>query len=714
MGTYKLKIATGTDLSAGTCDQVSIVFVGVLGESAKHHLNHKWSNFRPGAVTDFTFKSKTKTKVASKIYTTVCCQWRIATDQYALREFVPEIGALLMTLKSTLRDLGELLLIRLSTMTYKGFNAVAWYCQYVNVTCPNGRCYQFPFYQWLPSGMTVEIPEGKGIILSGNTHPILQQQRRSELEKERETHKWKCYVEGVPHCIDVDKVEDLPGDDRYTFLKLSSLNYSKTTTGLAMMQEGSTGAESWTDLDDIKLVFCLRGFDNSDVVAEIWKEDYFFGSQYLNGINPTQIKKCSKILENFPVSDNMVAASLGTTTSLQQELKKGNIFLADYKILQGIPANKSINGKQQYIAAPICLLWKTHQDQLIPIAIQLAQTPGESTPIFLPSDSEYDWLLAKIWVRNSDYQVHQVDIHFLRTHLFAEVFNIATTRQLPMSHPVYKLLIPHLRYTLEINVRARSLLIGPRGLFDQAASTGNGGVPILLRKAMDEVTYRSLCLPDDIQARGVESIPNYLYRDDGMEIWLAVESFVSNIVNYYYECDAVVGTDPELQAWMAEISKEGFLESNSTGMPSSLKTKACLIKYLTMVIFTCSAQHAAVNSFQSDFYTWMPNGPPSMRSPPATVKGVSTIQSILAALPEVNTTSLGISTVWLLSKEPLDRRCLGDYPNVRFTEEVPQTFIKNFQEKLAKISHSIKGRNKSMNLPYPYLDPSVIENSVSV
>ncbi|XP_063807650.1 polyunsaturated fatty acid lipoxygenase ALOX15B-like [Pseudophryne corroboree] len=670
MGTYKLKIATGEDLGAGTCDQVFIVLVGVLGESAKHHLNYKWSNFRPGAVTDFEVDTE--------------------------------------------KDLGELLLVRLSTMTYKSLNAVAWYCQYVNVTCPNGHLYQFPFYQWLPSGMTVEIPEGKGIVLSKNTHPLLQQQRRAELEMKRENHKWKCEIDGIPHRINVDKVEDLPINDQYSFLKLSSFNYSKTATGLEQMQEGFTAAEPWTDLDDIKLVFCLTRFGNFDVIDELWKEDSFFGSQYLNGNNPNLIRKCSKIPENFPVTNNMVAASLGTTTSLQKELEIGNIFLADYKILQGVPANKSINGQQQYMAAPICLLWKTPQDQLVPIAIQLSQIPGENAPIFLPSDSESDWLLAKIWVRNSDYQVHEVVTHLLYTHLFAEVFNIATTRQLPMSHPVYKLIIPHLRYTLETNVLGRAILFNPGALFDQVIGSGKGGLQILLKKGTDEVTYSSLCLPDDIQARGLESIPNYLYRDDGMNIWLAMESFASNIVNYYYESDVAVSKDPELQAWVAEIYKEGFLDNKSTGMPSSLETKASLIKYLTMLIFTCSVQHAAVSSAQFDLYTWMPNGPPAMKSPPPTVKGVSTTESILATLPEVNTTSLGIAIVWQLTKDPTDKRHLGDYHDVHFTEEVPQTFIKDFQEKLAKISHSIKVRNKSMKLPYPYLDPTEIQNSVSI
>lgn len=57
----------------------------------------------------------------------------------------------------------------------------------------------------------------------------------------------------------------------------------------------------------------------------------------------------------------------------------------------------------------------------------------------------------------------------------------------------------------------------------KALVTGRGGIPVILKKAMDEVTYSSLCLPDDIKGRGMEHIPNYLYRDDGMKIWVAIE-----------------------------------------------------------------------------------------------------------------------------------------------------------------------------------------------
>ncbi|NXF59384.1 LX12B protein, partial [Ciccaba nigrolineata] len=103
----------------------------------------------------------------------------------------------------------------------------------------------------------------------------------------------------------------------------------------------------------------------------------------------------------------MVASSLGGGTHLNKEMEEGRVFLVDYEVLEGIPSD-TIHGRQQHVAAPLCLLHQGADGLLRPIAIQLSQTPGPASPIFLPSDGEWDWLLAKTWVRNADFYSHQL------------------------------------------------------------------------------------------------------------------------------------------------------------------------------------------------------------------------------------------------------------------------------------------------------------------
>ncbi|NP_001089265.1 arachidonate 12-lipoxygenase, 12R type S homeolog [Xenopus laevis] len=670
MVTYKVEVETGKDVYAGTMNSISVVLIGSGGESQKNPLDRWGKDFHPGARDLYEVK----------------CD----------------------------KDLGEILVVRLYKEPFTCFPVDDWFCRSIKVTCPNGETSEFPFHLWFSGCGTFEIQQGKGIILGDSVSPVIKKQREEELEQKRQTHKWKTYAVGVPRCINVNDVKELSPNDRFSFLKTVSFGFGFFSSSLGPKLKGFLKcSNSWTDLCDIKRVFSIQWTPISDLVSELWNEDTFFGYQYLNGLNPLMIQKCLGIPDNFPVDDVTVSAILGTSTTLQNELQNGNIFLADYKILQGIPTNV-INGETQYLAAPMCLLWKSPQDKVVPIAIQLNQTPGEENPIFLPTDPKWDWTLAKLWVRNSEFQVHEIVSHFLYTHLCAEIFNVATTRHLPMGHPVYKLIHPHLRYTLEINTLARQTLIGPDGFFDQAVVIGNGGVPVLLARATESLTYSALCLPDDIQARGVDSVPNYFYREDGMRIWKAMESYVSNIVHYYYPNDQTVSKDPELQAWVAEIFQEGFLSNTNSGIPSSFVTRVELTKYLTMVMFTCSALHAAVNSGQFDFYSWMPNGPSTMRKPPPTAKGATTYQSILETLPAINTTASTMVTANLLSREPLDRRPLGRYINENFVEDVPKKCVEQFRDTLCEISKDIKLRNKMQKLTYHYLDPEEIECSVSI
>ncbi|XDV26351.1 hypothetical protein PO909_030095 [Leuciscus waleckii] len=342
------------------------------------------------------------------------------------------------------------------------------------------------------------------------------------------------------------------------------------------------------------------------------------------------------------------------------------------------------------------------------------QHPSKDNPIFLPTDSKADWKLAKIFVRNAEFAVHEVDFHLLRTHLLAEVFTVATLRNLPSSHPLHKLLFPHIRYTLQINIMARSRLISKDGAISMNAGVGGESLEKLLKRATASLTYSALCLPDNISERGLETVPHYYYRDDGMRLWDIINKFVAAFLPHYYQHDADVQKDTELQRWISEIFTKGFLGRDSSGIPSSFQTLKKLIKFVTMVIFTASAQHAAVNSGQYDFGGWMPNYPTALRKPPPKEKGQSTEDTILETLPDVSTTVKGMAVLKLLSKDSTHHYPLGDFPENLYDEEVPCKLIEDFQKDLEELSKLIEERNNKLELPYTYLNPKEVDNSVAI
>ncbi|KAK1333843.1 hypothetical protein QTO34_006231 [Cnephaeus nilssonii] len=50
---------------------------------------------------------------------------------------------------------------------------------------------------------------------------------------------------------------------------------------------------------------------------------------------------------------------------------QGNIFIVDFELLDGIDANKTDPCTLQFLAAPICLLYKNLVNKMVPIAIQV-------------------------------------------------------------------------------------------------------------------------------------------------------------------------------------------------------------------------------------------------------------------------------------------------------------------------------------------------------
>ncbi|XP_056219428.1 hydroperoxide isomerase ALOXE3-like [Seriola aureovittata] len=656
MAEYTLDVTTGSMTHAGTFDNMYVTLIGTEGESERTNL------------TNFGLDDKT-----GKL-------------RHPLQ---PQVGTYSVT---SLLSLGCLLLLKLERDPFHESPQEDWFCSKIVVRTREEDETIFPCYTWLSRGETVWLRGGRAPIF---------------------IFRWEKYEEGMLYILNIQDPNAIPAEIRFSFSKAFQFKYLKEQMEAELKLKGLINStEHWKSFEAMKGVSWFKKSPLSEYVSEHWKDDDFFGYQFLNGVNPFVIQRCSKLPANFAITEEMVKPFLANGSSLTAEMEKGNIFITDYKIMEGLPT-RVIDGKTATVTAALCLLYLNPEKKLLPIAIQLGQQPSEDNLIFLPSDLESDWLLAKIFVRNADTIHNEFISHYLRTHLLAEVFTIATLRNLPTIHPLHKLLIPHYQYTLHINILGRALLFGS-GRYLEKISIETDGQMELLRRGLSQTTYASLCPHENIAARGLESIPNFYYRDDALRLWNIINSFVKAIVPYYYPSDSEVSADFELQEWVNEIFYYGFLRNVDSGIPSSFQTVEELIKFVTMVIFTSSCQHAAVNIGQFDFLGWIPNGPLSLNHAPPTTKGQSSMETILATLPNKSSAGRSMAILWQLSIKYEDSVPLGTYPEQRFDEPAALQMIKDFQAELSSLNVAITKRNADLELPYINMNPTKIENSITI
>ncbi|MGH0166059.1 UNVERIFIED_CONTAM: hypothetical protein FKN15_076629 [Acipenser sinensis] len=523
---------------------------------------------------------------------------------------------------TSLVPLGPLRFVRLEKCRYLVEDN--WFCRFVSVQTPEGNTHSFPCYRWLVGEVTIELREGPAKKLCDDSLPEFLSHRKRQLDERQQIYRWLAWEPRIPKCLDAKTEKELPQDVRFDNEKQGdferSLHYALLELSLKKLVIHF--GKSWDTLEDFKRIFWRLKSPVAGWRRNNWKEDCFFGFQFLNGSNPTMIQQCQRLPRNFPVSADMVQASLQAGTTLSKEM-------------------------------------------------MLGQTPGPSSPVFLPSDPPLARLLSKIWVRSSEFQIFQILTHLLRTHLMMEVFCVATLRQLPAVHPVYK-------------------------------------------KGYQTLSYESLQPPLDFQRRGVMKLRDYFYHEDSLMLWNAIQSYVSGLVSIYYSSDSDVTQDSELQLWIRDITEEGFGDIPQFGLSSELRSRKELVTLLSVVIFTGSVQHAATNNGQFDWCAWVPNTPCTMRLPPPTCKDSVTMEMIMETLPDISQSCMEMAITWHLSRAQPDAIPLGRHTEEYFTEEAAQAEICKFNETLKEIKQKIEERNQSMALKYEYLKPSRIENNITI
>ncbi|WP_392482371.1 lipoxygenase family protein [Nostoc sp. C110] len=452
-------------------------------------------------------------------------------------------------------------------------------------------------------------------------------------------------------------------------------------------------------------------------IAKTYQEDEVFAYMRVAGYNPVMIERVTTPSDRFPVTDEHYQAVMGNDDSLAAAGLEGRLYLADYKILDDA-INGTFPDEQKYLYAPLALFALPKGSDptrlLRPIAIQCGQTPGTDYPIVTPNSGKYAWIFAKTVVQIADANIHEAVTHLARTHLFVGVFAIATARQLPLTHPLRILLRPHFDSTLAINDAAQRTLIAPGGGVDRLLSASIDNSRVLAVLGLQSYGFNSAILPKQFQQRGVDDpnlLPIYPYRDDALLVWDAIHQWVWDYLNLYYTTDEDIHQDTALQAWAAEISAYDGGRIPDFGEDGGIKTLNYLIDATTLIIFTASAQHAAVNFPQKDLMGYAAAIPMAGYLPASTLKREVTEQDYLNLLPPLDQAQRQYNLLSLLGSVYYNK--LGEYQQGYFTDQKIKPLLQAFQSNLQQVEDTIKQRNLHRP-PYEYLLPSKIPQSINI
>jgi len=446
-----------------------------------------------------------------------------------------------------------------------------------------------------------------------------------------------------------------------------------------------------------------------------FRDDAVFAAMRVAGPNPVMIERMKAPDVRLPITEEQYQSVMGTQDSLNAAIADGRLYLADYSVFDGA-LNGSFPAAQKFSYAPLALFAIPRGgESLKPVAIQCSPHPGANNPILLPQDGD-NWLIAKTIVQVADANFHEAVSHLGRTHLFVEPFVLATHNQLSPTHPLFILLTPHFVGTLAINDAAQSNLIAAGGFVDKLLSGSIDQSRVLAVKGAQSylLNVNTSALPQTLAQRGVDdsgSLPDYPYRDDALLLWNAIHQWIENYMSRYYTSDEAVQGDTQLQNWVAELVAHDGGRLNNIGAGNRISTRAQLVELVTMVCFTASAQHAAVNYPQGTLMTYAPAMPLGGYAPAPVTEEGSSVGDYLKLLPPLEGAELQMEILYLLGSVYFTR--LGDYGDNYFTDPVIQNHLVQFQQELSKIEAEINHRNQTRR-PYEFLLPSKIPQSINI
>lgn len=441
----------------------------------------------------------------------------------------------------------------------------------------------------------------------------------------------------------------------------------------------------------------------------------------LAGPNPCGLKLCtSQDLEKFsalkPEHENQA--------KIDAALARKQLFVCDYSRF----ANMTPSVETKFALGAMALFEipedKTVRErQWISVLAIEVMTKDGTAEIFYPSDT-IRWKIGKTIFQSLDGTYHEAVLHLGQAHLVLESFVVATYRQLPLEHPLFVLLAPHMEGTLFINEVADKTLVLPGGTFEVMMSQTYTDINDLVASSTYEILREDMSFPAQLKKRGMDTESfkaEYPYRDDGMLIWNCIETWVKSYLALYYYNDTDVASDNELQLWIKELRNGGRVQ----WLKSFDNTVSMLVKVVTTVIFNASAQHAAIHYPQSPYEEYNPAFPLALANT-LPIPQIPTEKDFLSYLPPLDIATTQAQVAYFFTK--VKYTTLGQYRKGHFTDEKLKKPLEQFLLLLERADGRIAERNRrrvgrwkatpnetiAENWAYTMMIPSRIPQSINI
>ncbi|KAJ4829048.1 hypothetical protein Tsubulata_046651 [Turnera subulata] len=487
-----------------------------------------------------------------------------------------------------------------------------------------------------------------------------------------------------------------------------------------------------------------------------WFRDEEFARQTLSGLNPCGIELVTEWplkseldpkvygAQESAITADVIEEDIKGFRTVEEAVEQKKLFILDYHDLL-LPFVGLVRGlRDTTLYGSRTLFFLTPSGTLRPLAIELTRPPLEGKPqwkqVFKPTalDSTGIWLwrIAKAHVLAHESGYHQLISHWLRTHCCTEPYIIAANRQLSAMHPIYRLLRPHFRYTMQINALARQELINAGGIIEFSFSPGRYSLQFSSFIYDKLWRFDHEALPKDLIRRGMAvedpsathglklAIEDYPYANDGLVLWDAIKDWVSDYVSHYYQSPDSIVSDQELQGWWTEVRTVGHRDKRDEPWWPKLNTPQDLIEIATTIIWMASGHHAAVNFGQYTYAGYFPNRPTAARrNMPTEDPNEEELKlfwekpevMLLATFPTKLQATKVMAVLDVLSNHSPDEEYLGEKIESAWAEEpVIKAAFEKFSGRMKELEGIIDQRNADTDLknrtgagivPYELLKP---------